>query len=254
MYINSYKEYKPILNDEVIKIESKIINLDNKINVFQYEFKLNFKYLIRYIFDIKKIEVWILEKKECISIKDITDFILEIKLNPFYYQIFLTVSRKNIKIWEFDEEKKEIILKSSIYLENYSQENFINVFFSSLNEKILYTVSEENIIKIWDLEYIFYIKEIKSFKSNKIINIISTPGDESIIGIQTTSNIYIYNIEEEKIIHQEKDRLVEYFNFIDSETIIVVDNLLIEIKNFKKNSSYKIENIFFLLNFFMKMI
>ena len=242
MYINSYKEYKPILYDE-IKIESKIINLDNKINFFQYEFKLNFKYLIRYIFDNKKIEVWILEKKECISINDITDYILEIKLNPFYYQIFLTVSRKNVTIWEIDEEKKEIILKSNIYLENYSQENFILVFFSSTNEKILFTVSEENIIKIWDLEKIFYIKEIKFFKSNKIINIISSPGDESIIGIQTTSDNFIYNIEEEKIIYREKGR-VKYYNFIDSETIIVVTNFIIEIKNFKQNYTYKIDNIF----------
>ena len=242
MYINSYKEYKPILNDAVIKIESKVINLNNKINFFHYEFKLNFKYLIR-IFHNQIIEVWILEKNECISINDNTDM-LEIELSPFYYQIFLTVSSKNIKIWEIDEEKREIILKTTIYLENFFKENFIYAFFSSINEKIIFSISKEDIIKIWDLENMFYIKEINFFKYNKVINIISSPGDESIIGIQTTSDNFIYNIEEEKIIYQEKER-VKYCNFIDSETIIVVKNFIIEIKNFKKkNDTYKIKNIF----------
>jgi len=241
MYIISYKEYKPISNDQEIKIESKVINLNNKINFFHYQFKLNFKYLIR-IFHNNIIEVWILEKNECISINDNTDM-FEIELSPFYYQIFLTVSSKNVKIWEINEDKREINLKTTIYLEKNSQENFRYASFSSINEKIIFSISKEDIIKIWDLENMFYIKEINFFKYNNVINIISSPGDESIIGIQTSSDNYIYNIEEEKIINQENGR-VKYCNFIDSETIIVVKNSFIEIKNFKKNNTYKIKNIF----------
>ena len=251
-YMNNYIDSNSNGIDD--KILTKYINVDiSKTieNIRSYPFKINSKYWIRSL-GKRKIQVWIIEKNEFIIGLDDSYDNLQIGLSPFYYQIFLTVSYNEIRIWEISEEKKEIILKTIIYLPNPESEKFVFAKFSPLNEKNIFSVSNDYSIKIWNLEKIFCIEEIKFF-TKPIENIVFHPWNELIIGIETKEDVHIYNIKKKVAIYSIKAEQIIYFTFLDSERIIFVDEDIIKIINYitnieEKNFDNKNANIYYYEN------
>ena len=150
-----------------------------------------------------------------------------IELSPFYYDIFLSISMKEIKIWKILEEEKKINDKTTIVLDKKS-ENFILAKFSTLNEKIIITVSDNYSIKIWNLEKLFYIHEIPAFDVI-VKNIIFPPNDESIIGIYSNQKFFIYDINSQMKVYEIKKYTLLYSSFLDSERVIIIDSKNINI-------------------------
>ena len=114
-YINDFVEKKTTIKDQIVVALEYIINLEgNNKQIGTYEdygefpFDANSKYLVRSIGN-QKIKVWIVEKNECIIGCGDSNNILEIALNQFYYQIFLSFSYNHIRIWEISEEKKKFL-------------------------------------------------------------------------------------------------------------------------------------------------
>ena len=248
-YINSFESEKSKYDDKV-KIFSKIVDYDKYIKYFDnYEFEINLKYLFC-SFEDKYIKVLNLETNICLNaIEDNSSKILMIELSPFYYHIFLTVSFDNVKIWEISEEKKELLQKSKIYLDNSRNEKFKFAMFSTLNEKIIFTVSDNYSVKIWNLEKIFCINEINSIE--KFNNIRLSPDKESIIGFNSTKKIIIYNLNDKSKVIEMPLKNILYFNFMLADNIIVCYGQLIEIRNYKNNSIIKkIKNEYQMLYFF----
>lgn len=96
-------------------------------------FKDNLKYIILYNPKKNAIEVFSLEKQQYLFSQKIVDLSPRIELSPFYYDIFLTVSKTGIKIWKIFEQKKEVKNQTIISLES-SDEHFLFAKFSPLNE------------------------------------------------------------------------------------------------------------------------
>ena len=229
-YINSFIKEEPIKSDEISISENDFPFHEQLENSYTYPFKTNFKYLIRCITEKNEIEVLNIEKNEYICNYSDNNYNLKIELSPFYYDIFLTVAIKEIKIWKILE--KEIKNQTSIYLDN-DKENFTFAKFSPIDEKIIITISENFSIKIWDLEKIFYIHEINCIRKT-IQNIIFCPSNESILGFYNIQNLYIYDINSKKIIYNIRKSQLLYSNFIGSDKLIVIDENNIEINNYKK--------------------
>ena len=241
VYIKTYIKNQPNLEEE-INFNKAIFPYKELIEDYNdYPFKLNSRYLIRPFQDKEVIEIFILDKKEYINIPIENMEIKEIELSPFYYDIFLSVSSKEIKIWNILEEGKKIDDKTTIVLVNKS-ENFISAKFSPLNEKIIITISDNYSIKIWNLEKLFYIHEIPA-SNVKIKNIIFHPDDESIIGIYSNQKFFIYNINIKKQKYEIKKYNLLYSNFLGSENVFIIDSENFEIYNYNKNQCiYQIQN------------
>ena len=249
IYINSLNDYSFIPKEDEIKIDSNINNIKDADNFYDNPFKANSKYLI-YFIENNKITVYIQEKNEYIIGYDDSFPCTQLELSPFYYQIFLTVSDSNIKIWEISEEKKTITLITIIYLENGEKEKFKLAKFSNINEKYISSVSflrGKYSIKIWSLDKIFNIFEINNLEK-RIYNIIFSPDNESIIGFEGKSSIYIYDLNEKKYIKRISNRPHQYFDFIDSENIIIIYDDIVEIRKINKNDTktkkIKFTNVF----------
>ena len=234
-YMNSYKEEESIKMDEINlnKIDFPLSKDEDK--YWKYPFKTNLKYNIRCISNINTIEIFNIEENKYIYNHNKKYKNIKIELSPFYYDIFLTVETKEIKIWKILEN--EIKIQSTICLID-KDENFIFAKFSPLNEKVIITVSDDYSIKIWNLEKIFYIHEIKCI-NDAIENIIFPPSNESIIGFSNKTDIFIYDIKSQKIIYNLQKDIIVYSNFIDSEKLIIIDKKNIEINNYKTKLQLK---------------
>ena len=198
-------------------------------------FKTNLKYIIRYNPKKKAIEALNLEKQKYLFSQTIDDLSPKIELSPFYYDIFLTVSKNGIKIWKIFEKKKEVKNQTIISLEN-SDEHFLFAKFSPLNEKVIISVSDDLSIKIWNLEKIFCISEIKDISNTTINNITFSLNDETVIGVYSNENFYLCDISHKKILSTIEKNYIIYSSFIDSEHLIIVNYPeTIEIYNFKEN-------------------
>ena len=250
-YINKYTISKSNLIEE-ISINKNIFPFIDQIKQYKYcPFKFNLKYLIRHVRVKKIIEIIVFDSNESMNFPISNLNIKEIELSPFYSDIFATVSSKEIKIWKISEEEQKIDDKSTIFVDNVF-EVFTQAKFSTLNEKIVITVSDNFSLKIWNLEKIFYIYEVH-ISQESIKNINFCPNDESIIGIDSTENYYIYDINNDKIICEIWKDILLYSSFIDSENVIIINPENFEIYNYKKNQSiYKKENKYGSKKYFYK--
>jgi len=239
-YMNAYNEKETFSIDEVSYIQ-KSLNLEKQIEQYKDSpFKTNLKYIIRYNFNKKAIEIFNIEKQDYIFSENIEDSFPQIELSEFYYDIFLTASNYDIKIWKIFEKEKEVKIQTTINLEK-NKENFCFAKFSSINEKVILTVSNDLSIKIWNLEKIFYISEIKDIPQ-KIKNVIFSLNNESIIGLYSNQEFYIYDINHKKAINQIHKNHILYSNFIDSENVLIINSENIEVYNYKENKSKRTIN------------
>ena len=228
-YMNSYKEEESIKIDEINLIEKGFPLSKDEDENWDDPFKTNLKYMIRCISNTCTIEIFNIDENKYIYNQNKKYKNIKIELSPFYYDIFLTVEIKEIKIWKIFEN--EIQIQSTICLID-KVENFTFAKFSPLNEKVIITVCDDCSIKIWNLEKIFYIHEIKCI-NYAMEKIIFPPNNESIIGFSNNTKIFIYDIISQKIIYNIKKDIILYFNFIDSENVIIIDKKNIEIYNYK---------------------
>ena len=122
-----------------------------------------------------------------------------------------------------------------ISLEN-SDEHFLFAKFSPLNEKVIISVSDDLSIKIWNLEKIFCISEIKGISNTTINNITFSLNDEAVIGVYSNENFYLCDISQKKILSTIEKNYIIYSSFIDSERLLIVNYPeTIEIYNYKEN-------------------
>ena len=229
-YMNSYnKEKSTIKIDEINLFKNDFSLSKDEDKNWKYPFKTNLKYSIRCISNINTLEIFNINENKYIYNHNKNYKNIKIELSPFYYDIFLTVEKKEIKIWKIIEN--EIKIQSTICLID-KDESFTFAKFSPLNEKVIITVSDDCSIKIWNLEKIFYMHEINCI-NDEIENIIFSPSDESIIGFYNKTDIFIYDIQSQNIIYNIQKKIILYSNFIDSENLIIIDKENIEIINYK---------------------
>jgi len=217
-------------------------NFDILANYVNHTLDINYKYIIQLI-NNSEIKVSIININQHISASDKFGYYQFIEFSPIYEQIFLTISLYNIKIWEIDEEKKLIVNKITIYFPDRTDQ-ILFAKFSPINEKILFSVSSNNIIQIWNLEKIFNAYELDNINHKLNIKDIVFSLEENIVGFLYSEFIIIYNIKLKQIITKEKAKY-RYFNFLNSEEVIIIYNKkisIISIEN-KKTRTEKIEFI-----------
>lgn len=136
-----------------------------------------------------------------------------IEMHHIYKNIFLTVSAENTIIWEIKENKE---CKQKIKIKSHN-ESFEEAFFCKNEEKSFVTLSDDNTIKLWNLEKSYYIMKITN--------------DEKINKIEYYKN-YIY--------YQESKKFIVIY---DTNKLCERNRITIDIDNFftiydNKNKTY----------------
>ena len=257
--LNKNKQILKIYQNDLKEMDDNILeNLSNREN----EFVLNCKFFIRIFRFENLIVVLKIEKGTFLTAKYESYNFIRIELSPFYEQIFMTISLYDIRIWEISEDTQKILNKITLYLpETYNKIKLSK--FSTINEKMIFSVSTNNSIRIWNLEKIFNISECNNIPKDNIINDIVFSSKESIIGILTKKSIFIYDIKLNKIINTINKKYL-YFNFINSNEFIIIDynyikkmtmnnEVIMQIKfNFIYEQTFYFYNNDYLLYIFMK--
>ena len=212
----------------------------------------------------KKIEIFILENENLKKVCEKSDNsnIQRLEMNKIFYNIFLTVSSGIINIFEIKKSMNNYELKNKLRIE--TNDRIDNVKFSEYNEKIIGTISENNIIRLWNIDSTFnhitikpefkYVRNFIFNKNNNLLMIQAFNGndDYEILIYDISYNInaikiikrkqadYIYEISEENF---EKIIFVNQFNieFMDLNNKAIYDKIDL---NFK----FDIDYIFFYKN------
>ena len=168
------------------------------VDIYEKIVKANRKYIISidkniiniYIFENNKIKKVLKEK-----------FVLVnegLELDKIYDNIFLTISRNIINIFEISESMNNYKLKNKIRIKE--NDNVRLAKFSEYNEKILGSVTDYNIVRLWNIDEKFNYITIKS--KCKLINNLLFNKDENLLIIQgycghESYEIYTYDISYE---------------------------------------------------------
>ena len=170
----------------------------------------NSKFIILSIYN--KISIYVFENNESKKICEILgkDKIKNIKMNQKYENIFLTVSFEEVNIFEITkitnsykcEEKIKIITKDNL--------NFAK--FSEYNEKILGTLSNDKIIRLWNIDLKYNYLTIK-YKSLFVVDLLFNKNNNLILiqlrDIKQHYFIYLYDILYGTKIKKIKERNAE---------------------------------------------
>ena len=110
------------------------------------------------------------------------------KMHPFYKTIFLTLSKKEIKIWEISKSPKDC--KFRVKIKGHTK-NIIGADFCKdvINDKLLASYSEDNAIKIWKLDKAFCINNISTIELVDKIELFS----KYLYYLDKKNNIYLYD-------------------------------------------------------------
>ena len=168
------------------------IDIDDKI------IKANNKYIIS-IDDIQ-INISIFQNNEIKNVfnKSFKFLHNQLELSKIYDNIFLTISGKVINIFEISESMNNYELENKLRIE--AKDDIIFAKFSEHNEKIIGAVSENNVVRLWNIDSNFNFITIKpkcdfvkDFLFNKDKNLLIIQG----YYLDHSYEIYVYDIKYE---------------------------------------------------------
>ena len=83
----------------------------------------------------------------------------QLEMHKIYDNVFLTVSKKDINLFEISETNNSYTLENKIRIETDSDITFAK--FSECNEKIIGAVSDYNLVRLWNIDLNFNYITIK---------------------------------------------------------------------------------------------
>ena len=154
------------------------------------------------------------------------------KMHPFYKTIFLTLCENEIKIWKISKSLKECKLKVKIkgHTKYIKGADFCR---DKNKDKLLASYSDDNTIKIWNLDKAFCINNISTKELAVKIELYS----KYLYYCEERINIILYdneNLKEIKKAHFE-NMIIDFVVINEKEIILLYENSIL-IYNFKDNT------------------
>ena len=192
--------------------------------------------------------IWIISKNEKIRTNEDSPYNIALEFNPFYKNIFMSISLDDIRIWEICEQKKVVFKKIIIYKKE-SPNKLIFGKFSPFNENIVFTVYQKIIVQVWNLKQKINDFERKIKKFNDDIKDIAVSPNENIIGLISSKKVFICNLKKKKRNNIMKIKgIILFFQFIGPKKFIIIYDNKIQILTTKKelinNFEYSFDNDF----------
>ena len=176
----------------------------------------------------KKLEIFAFKNKELTKIyeKSCDEDIKDIEMSKIYYNIFLTISSEVIDIFQILYLDGNYKIENRLRIETNGKNNFAK--FSEYNEKIIGVVSENNIIRLWNIDLTFnYVtiqtkfKDVKDLIFNESSNLLMVQGSNEDNSYEVVIYDISFGVKDIKIIKRKaEDYIYEisekmlYFYFI----------------------------------------
>ena len=163
------------------------------------------------------------------------------KMHPFYKTIFLTLSKKEIKIWEISKSPKDC--KFRVKIKGHTK-NIIGADFCKdvINDKLLASYSEDNAIKIWKLDKAFCINNISTIELVDKIELFS----KYLYYLDKKNNIYLYDNQYLKDIKKRhfENEIIDFVVIKEKKIIILNEGsiLIYNLENDVKQSKLTLDS------------
>ena len=154
------------------------------------------------------------------------------KMHPFYKTIFLTLCENEIKIWEIFKSLKECKLKVKIkgHTKYIKGADFCR---DKKEDKLLASYSDDNTIKIWNLDKAFCLNNISAKEPAIKIELFS----KYLYYCEERTNIILYDNEKLKEINKTHfENMIKDFVVVNEKKIIILYENSILLYNFKNNT------------------
>ena len=241
---------------DINDIKEVSIDFGNNVTFSQHAIGNN-KYII-FVFN-SKIHIYTIEKNKATKIymKSFNYKITYLKLNEIHENIFLAASNNEINIFEIYKSINEFICEEKIKIKLNDNLDFVK--FSEYNEYIIGTISNTNIIRLWDINLKFSFLTLK-LKDSIVFELFFNKNKNLIMIHSKDKNnnelLSIYNISRKnyiKSIHiNDLGKIYEISNS-DFSNILYVNEKYIKLINTteEKNGIKKLElNYEFINNVF----
>ena len=206
--------------------------------------KANSKYIVSS--ENNELKIFAFKDKELTKIyeKSCDEDIKDIEMSKIYYNIFLTISSEVIDIFQILYLDGNYKIENKLRIETNGKNNFAK--FSEYNEKIIGVVSENNIIRLWNIDLTFNYVTIKT----KFMDVIDLIFNESsnLLMVQGSNEdnsyeVVIYDIsfgvKDIKIIKRKAEDYIYEISEKNFEKIIFVNKFNIEFMDVNNNTIYK---------------
>ena len=224
----------------MLKYEKREISINGSDNIM----KANSKYIAS--IEDGKIQIFSFENNELIKVceKSCRIDIKNIEISKIYYNIFLTVSLGIIDLFEIKNSEENYELDNKLRIETNDEINFAK--FSEYNEKILGSISEGKIIRLWNIDSIFNYVTIRSKLSivtdlifNKNNSLLMIQGRNMNDSCEILIYDILYNVKNIKIIKRNQKDYIYEISEKNFEKIILVNQFYIEFMDLDKKVIYK---------------
>ena len=224
----------------MLKYEKREISINGSDNIM----KANSKYIAS--IEDGKIQIFSFENNELIKVceKSCRIDIKNIEISKIYYNIFLTVSLGIIDLFEIKNSEENYELDNKLRIETNDEINFAK--FSEYNEKILGSISEGKIIRLWNIDSIFNYVTIRSKLSivtdlifNKNNSLLMIQGRNMDDSYEILIYDILYNVKNIKIIKRNQKDYIYEISEKNFEKIILVNQFYIEFMDLDKKVIYK---------------
>ena len=206
--------------------------------------KANSKYIVSS--EKKKLEIFAFKDKKLSKIyeKSINTNIKDIEMSKIYYNIFLTISSEVIDLFEILYPDGNYEINNKLRIETNGNNNFAK--FSEYNEKIIGIVSENNIIRLWNIDLTFnYVtiqtkfKDVKDLIFNESSNLLMVQGSNEDNSYEVVIYDISFGVKDIKIIKRKAEDYIYEISEKNFENIIFVNDFNIEFMDVNKNLIYK---------------
>ena len=206
--------------------------------------KANSKYIVSS--EKKKLEIFAFKNKELTKIYEIScdEDIKNIEMSKIYYNIFLTISSEVIDIFQILYSDGNYKIDNRLRIETNGKNNFAK--FSEYNEKIIGVVSENNIIRLWNIDLTFnYVtiqtkfKDVKDLIFNESSNLLMVQGSNEDNSYEVVIYDISFGVKDIKRIKRKKEDYIYEISEKNFEKIIFVNEFNIEFMDVNNNLIYK---------------
>ena len=206
--------------------------------------KANSKYIVSS--ENNELEIFAFKDKELTKIYEIScdEDIKNIEMSKIYYNIFLTISSEVIDIFQILYLDGNYKIENRLRIETNGKNNFAK--FSEYNEKIIGVVSENNIIRLWNIDLTFnYVtiqtkfKDVKDLIFNESSNLLMVQGSNEDNSYEVVIYDISFGVKDIKIIKRKAEDYIYEISEKNFEKIIFVNKFNIEFMDVNNNTIYK---------------
>ena len=205
--------------------------------------KANSKYIVSS--ENNELKIFAFKDKELTKIYEIScdEDIKNIEMSKIYYNIFLTISSEVIDIFQILYLDGNYKIENRLRIETNGKNNFAK--FSEYNEKIIGVVSENNIIRLWNIDLTFnYVTIQTKFMDvidlifNESSNLLMVQGSNEDNSYEVVIYDISFGVKDIKRIKRKTEDYIYEISEKNFEKIMFVNKFNIEFMDANQNTTH----------------